>query len=73
MLILWVTISHNKLINFKDEKYFKCILKQTSYVKVKALQNWKITDKALSQQLKLTIITKWLIAIIIVSFVNVND
>ena len=40
---------------------------------VKALQNWKISIKALSKQLrKLTIITKQLIAIIIVSLVNVT-
>jgi len=40
----------------------------------KALQNWKISVKALTKRLwKLTIITKRLIAIIIVSFVNVND
>jgi len=40
----------------------------------KALQNWKISVKALSKWLqKLTIITKPLITIIIVSFVNIND
>ncbi len=41
--------------------------------KIKALQNWKISVKALSKQLrKLTINTKQIIAIIIISFVNVN-
>jgi len=40
----------------------------------KAMQNCKISVKALSKRLwKLTIITKQLIAIIIVSFVHVND
>jgi len=39
----------------------------------KAPRNWKISVKALSKQLRiLTIITKQLIAIIIVIFVNVN-
>jgi len=41
---------------------------------IKALRNCKISVKALSKQLrKLTIITKQLIAIIIFSFVNVNN
>ncbi len=40
----------------------------------KALQNWRISVKALYKWLrKLMIITKRLIATIIVSFVNVND
>ncbi len=40
----------------------------------KALGNWKFSVKVLSKRLwKLTIITKRLILIIIVRFVNVND
>jgi len=47
---------------------------ESGRVHIKALQNWKISVKAFSKQLqKMTIITKRLIAIIIVSFVNVND
>jgi len=39
----------------------------------KARQNWKISVKALMKWLwKLTIITNQLIAIIIISFVNIN-
>jgi len=42
-------------------------------MQAKALRNWKISVKALLKRLrKLTIITKQLIAIIIVSFVNNN-
>jgi hypothetical protein len=40
----------------------------------KALRNWKISVKALTKPLrKLMIITKQKIAIIIITFVNVND
>ncbi len=41
---------------------------------IKALRNWKISVKALSKRLRiLTIIMKQLIAIIIISCVNIKD
>jgi len=51
---------------------FACLVSWL-WVGTKALRNWKILVKALSKRLrKLTIITKRLIVIIIVSFVNVK-
>ncbi len=62
------TSFHSSIKNFYFDFY------SFMWVDNKALQNWKISVKALSKRLrKLMIITKRLIAIIIISFININD
>jgi len=63
-------MAFDQKIKHKIEVQIK-INKCAALLNNKALQNWKISVKTLSKQIrKLTIIT---IAIIIVSFINVND